>query len=89
MSSERAKRTHILPLGVVPGTPASGLPFRSDLEGFSYAQLAEILELSADGVTSRLSQARLLLRRGVTELSAEDYKNELRRSRSLSKPLRG
>jgi RNA polymerase sigma-70 factor, ECF subfamily len=39
-----------------------------ELEGCSYAQLAEILEVSMAAVTCRLSQARLLLRRGMTEI---------------------
>ena len=39
-----------------------------ELEGCSYAQLAEILELSMAAVTGRLSQARLLLRRVLTEI---------------------
>ena len=39
-----------------------------EFEGCSYAQLAEILELSMAGVTCRLGQARLLLRRAVTEI---------------------
>jgi RNA polymerase sigma factor (sigma-70 family) len=39
-----------------------------ELEGCSYAQLAEILELSLAAVTGRLSQARLLLRRGMKEI---------------------
>jgi RNA polymerase sigma-70 factor, ECF subfamily len=39
-----------------------------DLQGFSYAQLAEVLDVSTAAVTSRLSQARLLLRREMTEI---------------------
>jgi len=39
-----------------------------ELEGCSYAQLAEILELSMAAVTCRLSQARQLLRREMTEI---------------------
>ena len=39
-----------------------------ELEGYSYAQLAEILELSTAAVTFRLSQARQLLRREMTEV---------------------
>lgn len=39
-----------------------------ELEGCSYAQLAEILELSPAAVTCRLSQARQLLRREMTEI---------------------
>jgi RNA polymerase sigma-70 factor, ECF subfamily len=39
-----------------------------EFERCSYAQLAEILELSMAGVTCRLSQARLLLRRTMTEI---------------------
>lgn len=39
-----------------------------ELEGCSYAQLAEILELSTAAVTCRLSQARQLLRREMTEI---------------------
>jgi len=39
-----------------------------ELEECSYAQLAEILELSMAAMTGRLSQARLLLRREMTEI---------------------
>ena len=39
-----------------------------ELEECSYAQLAEILELSTAAVTSRLSQARQFLRREMTEI---------------------
>ena len=39
-----------------------------EFEGCSYAQLAEILGLSMAAVTGRLSQARLLLRRVLTEI---------------------
>jgi RNA polymerase sigma-70 factor (ECF subfamily) len=39
-----------------------------EIEGCSYAQLAEILELSTAAVTCRLSQARQLLRREMTEI---------------------
>ena len=39
-----------------------------ELEGCSYAQLAEILEQSTAAVTCRLSQARQLLRREMTEI---------------------
>jgi RNA polymerase sigma factor (sigma-70 family) len=39
-----------------------------ELEGCSDAQLAEILELSMGAVIYRLSQARQLLRRGMTEI---------------------
>jgi RNA polymerase sigma factor (sigma-70 family) len=39
-----------------------------EVEGCSYAQLAEILELSMAAVTCRLSQARQLLRREMTEI---------------------
>lgn len=38
-----------------------------EIEGCSYAQLAEILELSTAAVTCRLGQARQLLRREMTE----------------------
>jgi RNA polymerase sigma factor (sigma-70 family) len=39
-----------------------------EIEGCSYAQLAEILELSTAAVTCRLSQARKLLRWEMTEI---------------------
>ena len=39
-----------------------------DIEGCSYAQLAAVLELSTAAVASRLNQARLLLRREMTEV---------------------
>jgi RNA polymerase sigma factor (sigma-70 family) len=40
----------------------------SDIEGWSYAQLKAELDLSTAAVTSRLNQARLLLRREMTEI---------------------
>lgn len=40
-----------------------------DLEGCSYAQLAEVLGLSKAAASSRLSQARLLLRREMRAIS--------------------
>ena len=38
-----------------------------DIEGWSYTQLAAVLDLSRAAVTSRLNQARLLLRRELTQ----------------------
>jgi RNA polymerase sigma-70 factor, ECF subfamily len=44
-----------------------------DLEGCSYAELAEILGLPKAAVSSRLSQARLLLRREMRAISTVIY----------------
>jgi RNA polymerase sigma-70 factor (ECF subfamily) len=39
-----------------------------DIEGWSYAQLMAVLDLSTAAMTSRLNQARALLRREMTEI---------------------
>jgi RNA polymerase sigma-70 factor, ECF subfamily len=50
-----------------------------DIEGWSYAQLAAVLDLSTAAVASRLNQARLLLRREIQSFpnSASSYPRSL------------
>jgi RNA polymerase sigma factor, sigma-70 family len=50
-----------------------------DIEGWSYAQLAAVLDLSTTAVASRLNQARLLLRREIQSFpnSASSYPRSL------------
>jgi RNA polymerase sigma-70 factor, ECF subfamily len=50
-----------------------------DIEGWSYAQLAAVLDLSTAAVASRLNQARLLVRREIQSFpnSASSYPRSL------------
>jgi RNA polymerase sigma-70 factor, ECF subfamily len=65
-SGEERKRDLQAALGKLP------VEFREilmlhDIEGWSYAQLAALLELSRAAVASRLNEARLFLRREMTD----------------------
>jgi RNA polymerase sigma-70 factor, ECF subfamily len=65
-SEEERKRDLHAALGRLPAEFREVLML-CDIEGWSYAQLAAVLDLSRAAVASRLNQARLLLRREMLQ----------------------